>query len=59
MIRGKGEFLRQDIITALTATAGDVDAAFTELIRPPPALPSSSPPRNLDYEDGILHENTF
>lgn len=53
MIRGKGEFLRQDIITALTTTAGDVDAAFAELTRPPPQLPSSSPPRNLDYDDGI------
>lgn len=43
MIRGKGEFIRQDIITALTATAGDVEAAFAELSRPPPP-PSTSPP---------------
>ncbi len=36
MIRGKGEFIRQDIVTALTASAGDVEAAFVELCRPPP-----------------------
>uniref|UniRef100_A0A0P4ZW10 E3 ubiquitin-protein ligase RNF31 n=1 Tax=Daphnia magna TaxID=35525 RepID=A0A0P4ZW10_9CRUS len=45
LIRGKGEFDRQDIITALTASAGNTDIAYAELCRPPPPpLPSTSPP---------------
>ena len=39
MIRGKGQFIRQDIVTALTANEGHVEAAFDELRRPPPELP--------------------
>lgn len=48
MIRGKGEFDRQDIITALTTSAGNTDVAFAELCRPPPPLPRSSPPPVLE-----------
>ena len=47
MIRGKGLFIRQDIVTALTANDGNVEAAFDELRRPPPPppdLPIALPP---------------
>lgn len=44
MIRGKGLFIRQDIVTALTANEGNVEAAFDELRRPPPDLPLTLPP---------------
>jgi hypothetical protein len=53
MIRGKGEFDRQDIITALTASAGNTDIAFAELCRPPPPpVPSNSPPLPFHERSG-------
>ena len=51
MIRGKGEFDRQDIITALTTSAGNSDVAFADLCRPPP--PTNSPPPPLDERRGL------
>ncbi len=51
MIRGKGEFDRQDIITALTASAGNTDIAFAELCRPPPP-PVPSPPLPFHERSG-------
>ena len=46
LIRGKGEFNQQDIVTALTASSGNTDLAFAELSKPP--LPPASPPPPLD-----------
>ena len=54
MIRGKGTFDRQDVITALTTCAGNVDMAFAELTRPPPPAPSNSPPPPPTLDESSL-----